>query len=307
MTIRYLSYNKIDKQRWDHCIRYAVNGMIYAESVYLDHLAANWSALVLGDYEAVMPLVWKKKWGIGYLYQPPFFQQGGIFSAGRLTGKTVKLFLEEAVKQFRFAEITLNHGNEIKAEQGLQVNMRNNYVLPLGKAYSSISRSYDPYIRQRLNRLVKFNLQYRKSNNIAATIRLYRNLYGERMSSVTAGDYKQFELLCTRLNKSNRVIVREVFDKEGKELLAAILLLKDERRIYNIISCILPAGKKKLANYFLYNEVIKEFAEEKIILDFEGSDIPGVAYFYSKFAKANEAYPFVKFNKLPLPIRLIKR
>ena len=307
LDIKYLSYQEINKQKWDHCIRCAANGMIYAESVYLDHIAVNWGALVLGDYEAVMPLVWKRKWGIGYLYQPAFFQQGGIFSAEKISSKTVKVFLEHAAEHFSFAEITLNHGNEIKAEKGLQVKMRSNFILPLGKNYSSIYKAYDSYIRQRLNRLSKFSLQYRSSGNISTAIKLYRKLYAERMPSVTSKDYKQFETLCNRLAKDKRVIIREVYNSDGKELLAVILLLKDEKRIYNIISCILPAGKKKLANYFLYDSLIKEFAEEKLVLDFEGSDIPGVAYFYSKFARLNEVYPFVKFNKLPLPIRLIKR
>ena len=51
-----------------------------------------------------------------------------------------------------------------------------------------------------------------------------------------------------------------------------------------------------LSNYFLYNELIKEFSDEDIILDFEGSDIPGVSYFYNKFSDSNQQYAFVKFK-----------
>lgn len=46
-------------------------------------MAKNWDALVLNDYEAVMPLTWNKKYGICYLYQPPFTACLGI------TGKLV--------------------------------------------------------------------------------------------------------------------------------------------------------------------------------------------------------------------------
>lgn len=307
MNIIYLTYHEIDKKKWDDCIQHAVNGLIYAESVYLDHLAANWHALILGDYEAVMPLTWKRKWGIQYLYQPAFIQQGGIFSRKKLSEKTTRSFIEMASLKFRFAEITINYLNIITAEKGIQVKKRNNYVLALGAGYKKISAQYNNYIKQRLSRLAKFSMQYNHSDDLVAAIKLYKKLYGERMGSVANKDFLQFEKLCKTLNNQHRIIIRHVYNNDGKELLAVILLLKDKNRLYNIISAILPKGKKLLANYFLYNEVIKEFSDENILLDFEGSDIPGVAYFYSKFADKNQQYTFVKFNNLPLPIKLLKK
>ena len=66
-SIRYLTRREIDTTKWDHCIDTAGNGLIYAYSFYLDHMARNWDALVLNDYEAVMPLTWNSKFGIRYL------------------------------------------------------------------------------------------------------------------------------------------------------------------------------------------------------------------------------------------------
>ena len=61
--IKYLQYKEIDKAKWDVCITNAPNGLIYGYSFYLDCMARRWDALVLGDYEAVMPLTWNKKYG----------------------------------------------------------------------------------------------------------------------------------------------------------------------------------------------------------------------------------------------------
>lgn len=307
MSLRYLTYKEINKKKWDDCIRNSVNALIYAESIYLDHMAANWDAIVLDDYEAVMPLTWKQKWRIKYLYQPAFIQQGGIFSSKKITAKLTQEFIGLAFEKFNFAEITLNYLNNIDASKDIKITLRNNFVLQLGKGYESILKSYDPYIAQRLRRLDKFELQYRKSDDISAALKIYKKLYGERMTSVSSKDYTQFEKLCGQLLRKKRVVCRDVYDNAGNELLAKILLLKDENRIYNIISCILPNGKKLLANYFLYNEVAKEFADENILFDFEGSDIPGVAYFYEKFSTENQQYAFVKMNRLPLPVRLLKK
>ena len=58
--IKYLQHKEIDKAKWDACIDQASNGLIYAYSFYLDCMAKHWDALVLNDYEAVMPLTWNR-------------------------------------------------------------------------------------------------------------------------------------------------------------------------------------------------------------------------------------------------------
>src|SRR3984957_7237734 len=77
--IRYLHRNEIDTEKWDRCIINASNGLIYARSFYLDSMAENWSALVEGDFQNVMPLTWNKKFGFTYLYQPYFTKSLGVF------------------------------------------------------------------------------------------------------------------------------------------------------------------------------------------------------------------------------------
>ena len=56
LDIQYLLHYEIDKSKWDKCINGADNGLIYGYSFYLDHMAKHWDALVLNDYEAIMPL-----------------------------------------------------------------------------------------------------------------------------------------------------------------------------------------------------------------------------------------------------------
>ena len=57
----FLKHDKIDKVKWDNCISRSVNGHIYARSWYLNIVSPDWDALIEGDYEAVMPLTWKRK------------------------------------------------------------------------------------------------------------------------------------------------------------------------------------------------------------------------------------------------------
>ena len=80
MPVHYITYQQIDKSKWDNCIDTAANGLVYGYSFYLDAMAKHWDALVLDDYEAVMPLTWNKKYGITYLYQP-FFAPPWVYLA----------------------------------------------------------------------------------------------------------------------------------------------------------------------------------------------------------------------------------
>ena len=94
--LKHLLHSEIDKVKWNHCISKSDHALLYAEAEYLDALAVNWDALVLNDYESVMPLCWKSKWGINYLYQPPFVQQSGIFSTKPLSDIVVQQFINAA-------------------------------------------------------------------------------------------------------------------------------------------------------------------------------------------------------------------
>ena len=78
-NIRYCRRCDIDTIKWDKCIEESDNSLIYAQSFYLDRMVVKWDALVLNDYEAVMPLMWNRKYGFYYLYQPYFIHSLGVF------------------------------------------------------------------------------------------------------------------------------------------------------------------------------------------------------------------------------------
>src|SRR5690349_3099301 len=135
-NIQYISQKNIDKKKWDTCIDNASNGLIYGYSIYLDHMAKNWDALVLNDYDAVMPLTWNKKYGIYYLYQPAFTASGGVFGKN-IDAATVKDFIDSIPVKFRLIEISMNHGNILPATSGFSIT-RDNYVLTLQKKYEEL-------------------------------------------------------------------------------------------------------------------------------------------------------------------------
>lgn len=300
VDIRYLNRGEIDIHQWDHCILNASNGLIYARSVYLDTMAKNWSSLVLNDYEAVMPLTWNRKYGIAYLYQPAFMAQLGVFSKTSLDKNKVENFIALAKSHFRFCEIHLNFGNGV-----FENWMRANYVLGLDRPYPEIRRGYKKRLIENLQESEQHELLYKSSLDYGSVIGLFKTEYGNRFPQVRPSDYQHFETLCGKFLETKMIFVRQVTGKTG-ELLNASIFFTDERRIYNIMSVTLQSGREKRAHFYLLDRLISEFSSKKLLLDFEGSEVPGIAEFYRKFGTVNQPYPFLKYNHLPFPFRFFK-
>ena len=131
MAITYITHKDIDITKWDTCLSLSFNKLIYAQRFYLDQMASNWDALVLNDYEAIMPLSWRKKWGFKYLYQPAFTQQGGVFSMCPLDVQTLSEFMAKAISKFKFAEFTGNTGAQFPPSNPYTLATRLNLALKL--------------------------------------------------------------------------------------------------------------------------------------------------------------------------------
>jgi len=307
-TINYISHHAIDKQRWNQLISDSQNSLAYADTDMLDAMSPGWDALIAGDYIAVMPLTLRSKLGIKYLCQPAFCQQLGIFSAAPISKPLVEAFLRKASLHFRLIEIGLNYANP----QPESVSAATNFILPLQHSYTSLKARYKNDLHKNLARTQKFDLMYTSSTNVELGIGTYQMLYGANMG-YRKQDYEALATLCKKWLPSGKCFVREVHLKNKKEnsvidsLLAIGLFLKDEYRIYNIASSTLPNGRTMEANHFLFDQLIREFTGQNLILDFEGSDLPGVARFYQKFGPVNQPFSFWKSNRLPAVLRCWKK
>ncbi len=313
--IRYLRRKDIDTLKWDRCIDAAPNGIIYAHSFYLDHMTAGqWDALVFGDYQTVMPLTWRRKWGITYLYQPPFTQQLGIFSASPLTPAApltaatpsalsrdlIDSFLTHIPRHFRFAEIFLNHSNPRP-----DLRPHANFILDLHFPYNELAGRYKRGLEASLQTAARSSLQYRLDFGLAIALELSLRAHKNNTPHVKESDHRRFAELCIFLGGRGQTLVRVATD-ERQEPLAIVLFLRDKQRIYLLQATTMPAGRKIGANHFLLDSVIREFAGQPILLDFEGSDIFGIAHFYRGFGSIDQAYFFYRHNQLPWPLRLLK-
>ncbi len=295
MAITIIPAASLDKKKWDQMIDSDPNRCIYARYEYLNLLCDQWSAIVLNDYHAVWPLPWRKKWGMRYYYQPAFVQQLGLFGS---TSDAELALMVDAMKRFALLGDLTFHGQQHYLYALLPLQRRPNFVLPAYRGITYIRSEYRSAFRKSLQKASGHPLLYRNDLDHEWVIRQYQASYGARMPQVSTSDYAHFIQLCDHLHQEKNCLVRFVSTADHHEPLAAVILLRDGKRLYNICNIISDQGRDLGANHWLFDQVLEEFSEQDYLLDLEGSSLPGVAFFYASLGAINE--PYYLYERSPL-------
>ncbi len=302
MSIQYLQYNSINKKQWDQCIQNAPNGLIYAYSFYLDALSKNWDALVLDDYEIVMPLVWNKKYGFNYLYQPFFCASLGIFGKN-INADLVNDFLNAIPKKFCYWDFYLNHGNFFTIKN-FSLYERTNFVLDLNKNYETIFENIRENVKRNIRKAVQSGCTVLSDIPIDEVLKL-SEYQSKKYSPIKPVDFANFKNLYSLLRSNKNAITYGVYSKNNA-LMASCVFFFSHNRAYYILVGNHPDGKTMGASHMLIHEFIKNNSGKSLLLDFEGSFIPSLAYFYSGFGATIEKYPGIKLNSMPFWAKWLK-
>jgi len=303
MKISYLSHENIDKKKWDTCIDNASNGNAYAYSFYLDAMSKHWDGLVLGDYEIIMPLTWNKKYTIHYLYQPFFCAQLGIFG-NNITAETVNTFLTNIPSKFRYWDFYLNKDN-LFLSPAFPMYERSNYILSLQKRYEELQKNYAESHRRNIHRAAKSGNFFKKNIPITDVIQL-ASRQTKKFSPINRKDYDNFSKLFSLLHSKQMAGSYGVFNKDN-QLMASCAFVFSHHRAYYILVGNHPDGRASGASHLLIDQFIKENAGKDLILDFEGSNISSLAFFYKSFGALLEKYPGIKMNRLPAVAKLFRK
>lgn len=298
--IIYISYEEIDFDKWDNCMANAPNSLVYSQSWYLDKVCDTWDALIMGDYQYVMPLTYKRKYGIRYLVQPIFCQQLGIFPTP--TKDITKLFFDELLNKFSFADIHINSMN-LPLDK-MNAKKRKNYLLSLSKPHSELKETYSPtYTKRKIERALKNNLSPVLEISIKEYLQLKKEYSNVRMDKQAT--VRLHNLLAYTTSRNTGKIFGVYSPKNT--LCAAAVFIKYKKRIIYLNSVSSTEGKKLDAMFYLIDWFISENQGKDYLLDFEGSMIPGVAAFFKGFGATPEYYYRVSWNNLPPYIKWLKK
>jgi hypothetical protein len=250
-----------------------------------------------------MPLTWRKKYNIYYLYQPFFCASLGTFSNKEITLDLLEKFLRAVPAKFKYWDISLNHANNFLFPE-FGVYERANYVLKLDKSYEELYNNFNTNIKRNIKKAESLNCIVEKNIPLSEILILSREIL-QFISPIEEEDYNNFAELYKILLDKGMATNYAVYSAQ-KELLASCVFFFSHKRAYYILVGNHPNGKTVGASHLLINAFIKDHAGKELLLDFEGSDIRNLAFFYSSFGAVEEKYGAIKLNRLPKILRWMK-
>ncbi len=294
--IKYLGNEEINSKKWDACIEDSVNKRIYACSWYLDMVAPEWGALVMDDYQAVFPIVTRKKLGVSYIYQPPFTQQLGLFTPLLLTKELVQSFIQKLIELHPLIQMNLNIHNKISELDYITINV--NHELDMIEPHVDLKRKYSKNLKRNIKKAQKAELTIFKNLKPEIIIDLFKNNKGKEIKTYNEEDYSTLRRLIYKAIKKGRAEIWGAFNSKNQMCAGAIFLKEERRRIF-LFSATNSEAKTNGAMPYLIDSYIETYAESKIILDFEGSNDSNLARFYKSFGSNVIHYPIINYNSLP--------
>lgn len=289
-TPKYIQHKQIDKRKWDRCVRNSQNSRVYGMSYYLDVVCDHhWDAIVLGDYDAVMPLPYNRKiFGMYQVYHPFFCQQLGVFGEAN-----VSEMLNAIPNKFKLIRSNLNSANRLE-----NASERTNLVIKLDKSHADIVANYSTSLRKRLRKAKDFVVI--ETEDVGRIVNQYKNRLQTKVK-LPDGAYKMAEAAFRRAVENEQAVLLEV-ELDGNEVASGIFL-KDDKRIYNVMASSSPDKQHAVAMSVLLNNIIESHQNTGLTFDFEGSDIIGVRAYFESFGAENEPYRTYTVNRLPFWIK----
>lgn len=282
--ITHLKHHQIDKEKWDKCILSDSHSFVYAFSWYLDAVSPEWEALVMNEYEAVMPLTIKKKFGCKYLVQPSFCQRLGIFSAISISEDIESEFL--SFLNFKHIFISTKTGIK-KSNSGFLVTENPNYILNLNETQVNLQQHYSENTKRNIKKATRNNLIIREIES-----KEYVRFMLKNTPKKLEKTYQQLPGIINSCEQHNSCCFFGAYSEQ--KLIAAACFLISPNRLINIAPTSSAEGMEKSAMFLLIDFVIKKYAQSNIILDFEGSKIDGIARFFKGFGAKTENYYYVQ-------------
>jgi hypothetical protein len=299
MEIKLLKRDEIEKAKWNGCVHYSPNSLIYAYTWYLDNVCDDWMGLVEGDYESVFPLVWNDKlFGVKRLFQPYLCQQLGLFSVNALTPKRLLAFIDAIPKEFKYIDINLNDSNRIEKLEGFKITEKPNYTLSLYQSYEQIKTAYSTNLKRNLKKAEKQNFYASTSVNPEEFVELVKNYHKEKGNVIPPAIYHTALRVIYNCLHRNQGFIMAAYNEE-QELCSAIFWMSNGARFINLLNVTTAPGRETGAMPYLIDLFIQSNSGKPAFIDFEGSSIDSIARFYQSFGAENLPYYNIKKNMLP--------
>ena len=287
MKIQFIKREEINDILWDECISNSLTPLIYGKTWYLDLVCDEWNGLVMDNYYAVMPLPLKKKYGLKYLTHPQFIQQLGIFVNKELSNEIIEKFFQ--LNPYFFTKIKVNKYTYPGTENTTATELPN-YVLKLNSSYDHIKEKFSANTKRNIAKSAKYSLTLFSNTDLVEFKSFYERYSKINTDRIYIKHLNEFIEVCLKKGKGKIYSCKDT----DHNILSTVFILKEDNRLYYHTAVTSEPGFSKRASFFFVSELIKEYADTNNILDFEGSQVDGIARFFKGFGAIYSPYFLIK-------------
>jgi len=297
--IRLVKHKDIDAARWDEAIRTSGYPTVFCTYGMLNTLVgdATWNALVMDDYDYVMPLPERSKFGVHYVYSPFFVSQLGIFSAKPVTAQITSDFFNALPSTDKHVDLLLNHSNAIDFIDSYTVSLVT-HLLSLDKPYEELAAGYAQNTRRNVKAARKCNLTLKHDEvSVDQVVRLFQDNRGQQKEvHFKAKDYEILTQAAAVLKAQGHMDILSVHTSEG-QCIAAALMVQDFQHYRFWFSGRDAQFSEQKPMFFLLDEFIQQHAGTPYVLDFNGSMNENVARLYKGFGGQPSDIKMISYSR----------
>ena len=275
--IQYFRPDEINREKWDDCVKNAV----LLQSQYLDLLCPQWHALVEGDYQTVIPLPTRRKYGLNYIY-PSFFMFPLPWN---------KAFISAIPKTYFLADIVTE--KKLHPDSLSKLIPHRSFVLELNLPYETLFKQYAKNTQRNLKKTPSFEI--RTGEQADAIIELFKAHRGNAKDvGYKAEDYRILKQLSQKLQEDKHLEIHSLY--LDNQLVGGVLWLKQGAYYYFWFSAVDVHCKSTYPLFFLIDYFIKNHAGSDFKIDFRGSNQENLARFYRSFGATDYSYHQLIFS-----------
>lgn len=300
--ICFLNNSDIDRTEWDSCMDDADSSFLYARSWFLDIMAPGWCALADYQYQAVFPLPSRNKFGISYLFIPPFMQKSGLFFREQSDRSKAAEMLGFIPRFYRYIDICL--ADDPGTDRN-RLKERDNYILSLDSSYRMLSENYTSDCRRNIRVAGTGRPEIVSGIEPDEAISLFRAGPGKQIRGISGTDYSRLKRLMESAIAEGKGEILGF--RSNSTLLYSVFFLITGERITLLFTSTSDKSRTLKAGYVMTDHIIRKYAGSGMILDFAGSSLPGVAQFITSFGATRTTYYRYLVNNLPWPLNVLKQ
>ena len=294
----YINHENIDRQKYQACIDQYSKNDLYAQDFVWDSLHPEWDLLMFDDYSAVLPLPYKRTFGLTTFRQPIFMRTAPV--AGNLSKEDLNFLFLLLKDQSSMLHMNLNlkqGPSSMEKGQYQVIEFEDNIELQHSKYSTNVKRTLKKDTDA---------FSYTESKDVKGFISFFKEHVGSKYKALNSSAYERLhDFMIQSFDKGIGSI--EIVSI-GKESLCMTFVIDFGETRYYIKGAATEEGRKSGAMTHLLDRLIKEAHGKGLKkFDFVGSNNENLMSFNKKFGAINRTYDILKNNNLFWPLsKLIK-